>query len=429
MREIKIGLLGLGVVGSGVYRLLSENGDFIARKTGCRLRIKKILVRDPGKPRPVSVPEGVLTTRAEDILGDPEIEIVCELLGGKEPARSYLLSALSAGKHVVTANKAVLAEFGPEIFKAAEKAERGLFFEAAVGGGVPIIKTLRESLSANRVQSLTAIVNGTCNYILTRMQEDGLSFKEALVEAQNLGFAEADPTLDVSGMDSAHKLALLATLSYGSFVSGEKVYVEGIEDLEPLDLAFAREFGFWTKLLAIARIKDGEVEVRVHPTLVPEGHMLSSVRLAYNAFLIRGDFVGEIMLYGLGAGAEPTASAVVADLLDATRLILSGAGPAPILYREAPLKMKPISHIVSRYFFRFSAVDRPGVLSKISGILGKHNISIASVIQKGRKTKGSVPIVMLTHEAEESAVKKALSEIDRLEVVTAPTKLLRILED
>lgn len=429
MREIKIGLLGLGVVGSGVYRLLSENGDFIAQKAGSRLTIKKILVRDLGKPRPVSVPDGTLTTRAEEILEDPEIEIVCELMGGIEPAKSYILSALSAGKHVVTANKAVLAEFGPEVFQAAEAADRGLFFEAAVGGGVPIIKTLRESLSANRIHTITAIVNGTCNYILTRMQESGLSFKEALVEAQKLGFAEADPTLDISGMDSAHKLALLATLSYGSFVPAEKVYVEGIEGLEPLDLAFAKEFGFLTKLLAIAREKEGEVEVRVHPTLVPEGHMLSSVRLAYNAFLLKGNFVGEIMLYGLGAGAEPTASAVVADLLDAARLIISGAKPASILYRETPLNIKPMPRIVSRYFFRFSAVDRPGVLSKISGILGKHGISIASVIQKGRQIGGSVPIVMLTHEAEESAVRKALSEIDKLDVVTAPTKLLRILED
>ncbi len=429
MQEIGIGLLGLGVVGSGVYRLLQTNGDLIARRTGSRLVIRRILVRDPSRSRGVSPPPEILTTRIEEILEDSRIQIVCELMGGVEPAKSYILAALSAGKHVVTANKAVLAEHGPEVFRAAENAGRALFFEAAVGGGVPIIKTLRESLSGNRLSRITAIVNGTCNYILTRMQESHLSFEEALSEAQRLGFAEADPTLDISGLDSAHKLALLATLAYGSFVSADQVYVEGIQNLEPLDLAFAREFGFVTKLLAIARETEKGVEVRVHPTLVPEDHMLASVRLAYNAFLLKGDFVGEVLLYGLGAGSEPTASAVVGDLIDAAQLILSGASPSRVLFRETPLPLRPMPSIVSRYFFRFSAVDRPGVLSKISGILGKYAISIASVIQKGRQTVGSVPIVMLTHEAEEAAVKKALAEIDRLDVVTAPTKLLRILED
>ncbi len=428
MREIGIGLLGLGVVGSGVCRLLSENGEFLARKTGVRLVIRRILVRDPGKKRPVRVPREILTTRAEDLWTDPEIKIVCELMGGLEPARSYILAALAAGKHVVTANKAVLAEHGPEVLSAAQAAGCGLFFEAAVGGGVPIIKTLRESLAANRIGRITAIVNGTCNYILTRMTEEGLPFGEALAEAQARGFAEADPTLDISGRDSVHKLAILATLAYGSFVPAEKIYVEGLTGLEVPDIVFAREFGFVPKLLALAREENGQVEVRVHPTLIPEGHVLASVKGAYNGFLLRGDFVGEVLLYGLGAGAEPTASAVVGDLLDAARLILSGGKPGPILFRENPLRLKPMEEVVSRYYFRFSAVDRPGVLSKISGVLGRLGISIASVIQKGRQEKGPVPIVMLTHEAREADVRRALAEIDRLDVVTAPTKLLRILE-
>ncbi len=428
MEEVKVGLVGLGTVGSGVYELIAQNGEFIAQKTGLRLTVKKILVRDLAKPRPVSSPPELLTTQAEEIFGDPEIKIVCELLGGIEPAKTYILEALRAGKAVVTANKAVLAEHGEEVFRTAQETGQALFFEAAVGGGVPIIKTLRESLSANRIQNLTAIVNGTCNYILTRMLEEGRPLPEVVAEAQKLGLAEADPSLDLSGLDSAHKIAILATLTQGSYISSEKVYVEGIEGLEPLDLAFAQELGFVTKLLALACLKEGGLEIRVHPTLVPQGHMLASVRLAYNAFLLKGDFVGQVLLYGLGAGAKPTASAVVADLLDAARQLQSGTSPPPLLYRASSPALIPMEEVVSRYYFRFSALDRPGVLSKIAGILGQHQISIASVIQKERREGEAVPIVMLTHEAREKAVRQALKEIDQLEVVAAPTKLLRILE-
>ncbi|RUM87045.1 MAG: homoserine dehydrogenase, partial [Thermodesulfatator sp.] len=278
MREIGIGLLGLGVVGGGLVRLLRENGEFLSRKTGIRLQVRRVLVRDPAKPRAVSVPREILTTDFEEILSDPAIHIVCELMGGLEPAHTYILRALEAGKYVVTANKAVLSTYGPEIFAAAEAAGSGLFFEAAVGGGVPIVKALRESLSANRIRRLTAIVNGTCNYILTRMTEEEMPLSEALREAQARGLAEADPTLDLTGADSAHKLAILATLAYGGFLSADQVYTEGIQDLEPLDIRFAREFGFVPKLLALGREEGGRVEVRVHPTLVPETHVLASVR-------------------------------------------------------------------------------------------------------------------------------------------------------
>ena len=431
--SIYVGILGLGTVGSGTVRILFENQALIQKRLGCPLLVKKIAVRDPSLPRLVEVPETMLTTEVESVIRDPEIKIVVELIGGLEPARTFILKAIEAGKHVVTANKAVLAEYGREIFTAAKEHGVDIAFEAAVGGGVPIIKTLKESLVGNRIKSLTGIVNGTCNYILTRMTEEGLSFEEVLREAQEAGFAEADPSLDVDGLDAAHKLALLTTLAYGTEISLEDIYVEGIRGIEPLDLAFARELGFVTKLLAIAKETEGGLEVRVHPALIPERHVLSSVRMAYNAFYLKGDAVGDVLLYGLGAGQMPTGSAVVSDIVDLARNVLSGSAQRvpPLSFQLSDLKrlpLKPMAEVVSRYYFRFSAVDRPGVLSKIAGILGEHEISIAVVIQKGREVGGSVPIVMLTHEAKEAAVQAALSAIDRLEVVTAPTKVLRIEE-
>ena len=431
--SIYIGILGLGTVGSGTVKILFENQALIQKRLGCPLLVKKIAVRDPSLPRLVEVPETMLTTEVERVIRDPEIKIVVELIGGLEPARTFILKAIEAGKHVVTANKAVLAEYGRELFTAAKRHGVDIAFEAAVGGGVPIIKTLKESLVGNRIKSLTGIVNGTCNYILTRMTEEGLSFEEVLREAQEAGFAEADPSLDVDGLDAAHKLALLTTLAYGTEISLEDIYVEGIRGIEPLDLAFARELGFVTKLLAIAKETEGGLEVRVHPALIPERHVLSSVRMAYNAFYLKGDAVGDVLLYGLGAGQMPTGSAVVSDIVDLARNVLSGSAQRvpPLSFQLSDLQrlpLKPMAEVVSRYYFRFSAVDRPGVLSKIAGILGEHEISIAVVIQKGREVGGSVPIVMLTHEAKEAAVQAALSAIDRLEVVTAPTKVLRIEE-
>ncbi|HHI97878.1 MAG TPA: homoserine dehydrogenase, partial [Thermodesulfatator atlanticus] len=414
-------------------KILFENQSLIKKRLGAPLLVKKIAVRDPSLPRRVEVPDTLLTTDPESIFRDPEIKIVVELIGGLEPARTFILKAIEAGKHVVTANKAVLAEYGAELFAAAKEKGVDIAFEAAVGGGVPIIKTLKESLAGNRIKSLTGIVNGTCNYILTRMTDEGLSFEEALAEAQEAGFAEADPSLDVDGIDAAHKLALLTTLAYGTEISLEDIYVEGIREIEPLDIAFARELGFVTKLLAICKETENGLEVRVHPALIAEDHVLASVRMAYNAFYVRGDAVGDILLYGLGAGQMPTGSAVVSDIVDLARNVLSGATlrVPPLSFQLADLQrlpLKPMNEVVSRYYFRFSAVDRPGVLSKIAGILGENEISIATVIQKGREARGSVPIVMLTHEAREAAVSRALAAIDRLEVVTAPTKLLRIEE-
>ncbi len=430
---VYVGIIGLGTVGSGTVKILFENQSLIKKRLGAPLLVKKIAVRDPSLPRRVEVPDTLLTTDPESIFRDPEIKIVVELIGGLEPARTFILKAIEAGKHVVTANKAVLAEYGAELFAAAKEKGVDIAFEAAVGGGVPIIKTLKESLAGNRIKSLTGIVNGTCNYILTRMTDEGLSFEEALAEAQEAGFAEADPSLDVDGIDAAHKLALLTTLAYGTEISLEDIYVEGIREIEPLDIAFARELGFVTKLLAICKETENGLEVRVHPALIAEDHVLASVRMAYNAFYVRGDAVGDILLYGLGAGQMPTGSAVVSDIVDLARNVLSGATlrVPPLSFQLADLQrlpLKPMNEVVSRYYFRFSAVDRPGVLSKIAGILGENEISIATVIQKGREARGSVPIVMLTHEAREAAVSRALAAIDRLEVVTAPTKLLRIEE-
>ena len=432
MEEVKIGLLGFGTVGSGVYELLKKNGELIKERVGIKPVVKKILVRDLKKKRNIEVNPELFTTDIAEILNDPEIKIVCELIGGTSPAKEFIIEALKKGKEVVTANKAVLAQFGDEIWEIASKNKRFLGFEASVGGGIPTIKTLKEALIGNEIESIIGIINGTTNYILTKMLEENMDFKEALEEAKEKGYAEADATLDINGMDSAHKISILASLAFGVFIPVSKVYVEGIENIDLMDLKFAKDFGYIVKLLAFARKKGEEIEVRVHPTLIPENHVLSSVRLNYNALYITGDFVGDVLLYGLGAGKEPTASAVVSDIVDAIEYSCLGKAPFikyPLTKKNTSFKIKPMEEVEFNYYFRFFAIDKPGVLSKISGILGKYNISIASVVQVGRqKKKGSVPIVMLTHETREKNVIKALQEIDKLDVVTSPTKRLRILQ-
>lgn len=432
MKEIKIALLGLGTVGTGVYELLIKNSDLIKERTGIKPIIKKILVKDIKKKREIEVDKSLLTTDIEEILEDPEISIICELMGGIEPAKSYILKALQRGKEVVTANKAILAQYGDEIWEEAKKRKRFLGFEASVGGGIPVIKTLKEALIGNNIKSIIGIINGTTNYILTRMLENNLNFKDALKAAQTKGYAEADPSLDIKGIDSAHKISILASLAFGFYIPVSEVYTEGIEEIDLMDLKFAKDFGYIVKLLAFALKRKGKIEIRVHPTLIPENHVLTSVRLNYNALYISGDFVGDILLYGLGAGKEPTASAVVSDIIDAIEFSYFGKKPFikyPLTKNNNFFNIRPIEEVEFKYYFRFSAIDKPGVLSKISGILGKNNISIASVVQIGRqKKKGSVPVVMLTHETKEKNVIKALKEIDKLDVVTAPTKKFRILD-
>jgi len=417
-------------VGQGVYELIEKHRDRLASKTGLKLVIKKILVRDLQKRRAIQVPASLLTTNFEEILQDKEISIICELMGGIEPAKTYIKKALEAGKQVVTANKALLAEEGEEIYALASEKGAFLGFEASVGGGIPVIKTLREALIGNKIESILGIINGTTNYILTRMLEHNLSFEKALEEAKLKGYAEADPSLDLKGIDSAHKISILASLAFGVYIPVKMVYTEGIDEIDLMDLKFAKEFGYVVKLIAEAKETPKGLEIRVYPALLPENHILTSVRLNYNAIYLRGDFVGEILLYGLGAGKEPTASAVVSDIITATEYMELKKSPliAYPINKEKALSIKPIEEGIFKYYFRFSAIDRPGVLSKISGILGNHDISIASVVQMGRQIrKGAVPIVMLTHETKEAQVIKAIEEIDKLDIVKSKTKRLRIL--
>ena len=431
MPPINVGIIGFGTVGSGVVQLMCDRPELLTRRLGGPLVLKRVADIDLHRPRPVAVDQSLLTSQAHDILDDPDIDVVVELIGGVEDARELVLAAIDRGKHVVTANKALLALHGNDIFAAAAQKGVEVAFEASVCGGIPIIQTLRVGLAANRIRELLGILNGTTNYILTHMSDMGTSFDQALAEAQAQGYAEADPTLDVEGVDAAHKLAILMGLAYGARFDFPAITVEGISGLDPLDLQFAREFGYVIKLLAIT-LNDGEaLEARVHPTLIPKEHMLAHVKGAFNAVHLIGDAVGPLLLCGQGAGGLTTASAVMSDLMDLARNVHLGVNNrVPPLGSVAGLEtrrpFKPMADIVTNYYFRFAALDRPGVLSQISGILGKYSISIGAVIQKGREVKGAVPIVMITHEATEAGVRQALREIDGLPVVSPPTIMYRI---
>lgn len=431
MRAIQVGLIGWGTVGCGVIQVLLDNAQVIESRLGVPVRLKRVADLDLERSRPVKVSRDLLTDRVEDILDDPDIDIVIELIGGTGVAKNVIVQALEKKKYVVTANKALLAHAGNELFRVARDNGLAIGFEASVAGGIPFIKALREGLAANQVETVYGILNGTANYILTRMTEEGLTFSDALRGAQEKGYAEADPALDIEGTDTAHKLAITSAISFGTQIQFDKVYTEGLSRIDPLDVKFGEEFGYQLKLLAIARRSGDGIEMRVHPTLIPKDHVLASVREAYNAVYVHGNAVGNIMLYGMGAGMMPTGSAVVSDLIDIARDILGGTPsriPAlsflPDRLRDIPIK--PITDITTCYYFRFAAVDRPGVLSKVAGILGANNISIAAVIQKGRQMEGAVPIVMVTHKALEKNVRLALQEIDRLDVVLAPTQLIRM---
>ena len=435
MKKIVLGLIGFGNIGSGVVKLLQENRDLLEKRLGASLVVKKIADLDIMTPRVVTVPDKMLTTDAAEILKDPEISIVIELMGGYNPARAFILEAVRRKKHVVTANKALLATYGNEIFAACERHGVDIGFEASVGGTIPIIKTLREALIANSINSIIGIMNGTANYILTRMTDEGKDFMEVLRDAQRLGFAEADPTFDIEGIDTAHKLALTLALSYGKKVNLGDIYREGISRIERMDIDFARELGYRIKLLAIAirrgQAPDEIIEARIHPTMIPHDHLIAGVNGNFNAFHVIGDAADSIFLYGQGSGMMPTASAVVSDIIDIARNILNQSPrrvPARALREKAvgDIKLLPMDEVKTNYYFRFSAVDRPGVLSKISGILGENDISIASVIQKGRKMDGAVPVVMTTHLCREADVRKALKRINRLDILQGDTIRLRI---
>ena len=457
-QAIQVGLIGLGTVGTGVVKLIQTNQDLIRRRLGVGLELARIADKDLRRDRGLSLPKGVLTSKVRDLIEDPEIEIVLELIGGHDPAKKFILDALAHGKHVVTANKALLAVHGEEIFEAAERAGCDLGFEGSVGGGIPIIRAVKEGLSGNRILSIYGIINGTSNYILTQMTENRRPFKEVLVEAQQKGYAEADPSFDIEGTDSAHKLAILVTLSFGTPVTFKEIYTEGITEITPLDIEYARELGYQIKLLAIAKwnqtssrmaagsggiggrsksphgppdMINGEIEARVHPTMIPEDYLISTVRGVYNAIYLVGDAVGETLFYGKGAGEMPTASAVVGDLIEIGRNILKGSsGRVPVAAfqksERRPIRLRPMDEIRSLYYLRFMAEDRPGALSKISGILGKYNISISQVLQKGRQQGGHVPVVMMTHQAVERDVRSALAEIDEMKYVSGKTVLIRV---
>ncbi len=428
---VKVGLIGFGTVGSGVVKILQNNADLIARRVGRSVVLAKIADLDVTTDRGVTVPPEILTTNVKDILDDSQIDIVVELIGGHEPAKRFILQALSSKKGVVTANKALLADHGEEVFEAAFKAQADLGFEASVGGGIPIIRSLTEGLAGNRLTSITGIMNGTSNYILTRMTHEGRGFSDILKEATREGYAEADPSLDIDGIDAAHKLVIMVNLAYGTPVPMSAVYTEGISKISTVDIAFARELGFIIKLLGIAKCQKQVIEARVHPTLVPAESPIAQVNGVYNAIHLVGDAVGDIVLYGQGAGSLPTASAVVGDIIDLARNRMHGSFsrvPATSFQWESrqALAIKPMAEIESRYYLRCMVKDEPSVLSTISGILGKHGISISSVLQKERKQGLPVPLVILTHRSIERGLQSALQEINALSIVSEPTTLLRM---
>ncbi|HEY8477896.1 MAG TPA: homoserine dehydrogenase [Chloroflexota bacterium] len=429
MRDtIHVGLLGLGVVGTAVARTLADKAHTIARRVGCPVRLRRVLVRHPDKPRPIAA--DLVTTNPGDVLEDEAVDIVVEVMGGEHPAYEYILEAIRRGKHVVTANKEVMAKHGPEILARAAAQGVEVDFEAAVGGGIPVIGPFKIDLVANDIASVTAIINGTTNYILTRMARDHVDFDQALREAQAQGYAEADPRNDVEGLDAAYKLAILASLAFRAQVDPRHVYTEGITRLSARDFRYARELGYTIKLLALARSVDGAIEARVHPALVPLQHMLANVDDVYNAVVVDGDLVGRILFYGRGAGAGPTSSAVVADIIDTATRIQLGHRGGPGLVFDGERRIRPMDEVETRYYLRLLAVDRPGVFAKITGVLGDHAISLASVIQKEDVAlpDGSVvaEIVLMTHRAQEVAVQEAVRRVAELPVVVEVGALIRV---
>ena len=428
-RPLGVGLLGLGTVGSGVARVLQAKGAQLERRIGRPVHIRKVLVRDPSKPRGLRL-EAPLVTDSNAVVDDPDIEVVIEVLGGEEPARTLILRAIERGKHVVTANKEVMAKHGPAILGAAATRGVSVAYEASVGGGIPLIGPFQLDLAANDITSVVGIVNGTTNYILTRMTESGASFADALREAQELGYAEPDPTNDVEAWDAAYKLAILASLAFGAPVKPEQVWRQGITQVSQRDILYAAEMGYRIKLLAIGRLVDGQVEVRVHPALVHRGSMLASVDGSFNAVQIEGDLIGTALFYGRGAGSEPTSSAVVADLIALGTSVGRGLTPDETPRQLAALR--PMRQLQSRYFLRLLTLDRPGVMATITTVLGDRGISLASVVQKESVVLGEdVPgaeIVLTTHMASEAAVQEAIAILAQVSVVNSLGTLLRVYE-
>lgn len=424
---LKIGLAGFGNVGAGVYKNIEKNRHLLRERTGRDLIVTRIAVRDLTKARPIELPADIVTTDLDALTSDKEIDLIVELIGGIDRAFDLVKTSLENGKAVVTGNKALLAERGQELFEIAEKHGKPIYYEAAVAGGIPIIKTVQESLIGNHIQSVAGIINGTCNYILTRMTEAGLGYMEALEEAKALGYAEADPTLDVNGWDAAHKAIIIASLSYGCWVPCDQIHVEGIEKVHATDIGFAEKLGYVIKLLGIIQLHEetGSIEVRVQPSLIAKDHILASVKGVFNAILVQGDVVGETLFYGSGAGQDPTSSSVIADIADAAARVETVGGSGFVTHGLYGKPM-PIEETVSKYYLRVEAEDRPGVLARIATVLGNHDIGILSVIQPEDHDEEYAPIVLMLHFAPFGRVREAIDQINTMDCIRDEPILLRV---
>ena len=426
-KDIGIGLLGLGTVGSGVARVLRDKASSLAEQAGVSLVLEKVLERDITKARALKLETRMLANHIDEVITDPEVDIVIEVIGGEHPAFEYIKQAITNGKHVVTANKEVIAKYGYELLSLARKYNVALRYEASVGSGIPLISPFQQDLAANDISAIYAILNGTTNYILTRMSQEGLDFSLALKQAQELGYAEANPANDIEGIDAAYKLAILSSLAFHTAVKPQDIYCEGVSRLQVSDFRYAKEFGYAIKLLAIAKRVDEAIELRVHPVFIPEDSQLAKVDGVYNAIQVEGDLAGRLVFYGQGAGALPASSAIIADVLTIARNICHGVTNVPKVELNQKLLVKPMTNIKTRYYFRLNVADRPGVLAQISKVLGDNSISISSVIQKeSNPISHTAVIVIMTHPAEEKAVQKALGEIRQLTVVNEISNFIRV---
>lgn len=434
MRQATLGIIGGGTVGGGVYQAIQRNGALMTSRLGVGFRVGRIAVRDKRKSRAVKLPESLITTEWQEVVNDPEIDIVVELMGGTTTARSVVLAALKLGKPVVTANKALLSAHGEELFEAAQKHGTNLYYEASVAGGIPIIKVLREGLIGNRITRLYGIVNGTCNYILTRMKLEGADFAAVLADAQRLGYAEAEPSLDVDGHDAAHKIGILASLAHGFWVNPKQICTEGIRHITKLDIEFAQRLGYTIKLLGIVKKEEGgsraksPIQVSVYPALVPNAHVLANVNYAFNAIFVRGDIVGDTLYYGRGAGQDATASAVLSDIADAAldlKCDSKNRVPAFVPHEQAGAVL-PMDEVVSRYYLRLNVVDRPGVFARIAAILAKHRVGISSIIQPEGHEGENVPVILMIHDATNAEMQKALDRIAKLKAVKGAPVMIRV---
>jgi len=428
LKKVKIALLGLGNVGRGVWNILQMNGEEIMKRSGCQVEVAKILVRDPSKARAVKVPEELITTDFDEILNDDSIKIIVEVMGGIEPAKEFILKSLGKKKHIVTANKMLLATYGDELFKKADEEEVMLNYEASVAGGIPIIQAINESLTANKIENLYGIINGTTNFILSKMELEGSDFDDVLKEAQEKGYAEADPTSDIEGFDAQYKLAILSSLAFGTKVKIDDVYREGITKITSKDIRYAKDFGLVIKLLAIAKEIDGKLQLRVHPTMIPDTHPLANVHDSFNAVFIKGNAVDDLMFYGRGAGDLPTGSAVVADIVSILRSDVDTENRLPVEKNNLWHKeIGEINDITSRYYIRTTVTDRPGVLGEITAIFGRHGVSLRSVIQRGRiKNEEEVGLVLVTHYTKEEQLQGAINEVKDMESVKEINNMIRI---